>query len=175
MNKTLSRFLGTAAFIVLIALGAFIRIPLPFSPVPLTLQTFFVILSGAFLGRALGLAAISGYILLGISGVPLFTLAGSGLLYFAGPTAGYLFGFLAAGLITGTFSSRIKSTMGLTFLFFVSGIVILLCGTLWLKVFLKLDTTTAFLLGFLPFLPGDTLKAAVAAVIRSKIRVSEPH
>ena len=68
VNKTISRIIGLLTFIILTSLGAFVRLPLPFTPVPITLQTFFVLLSGAFLGSRLGISAQLGYILLGIFG-----------------------------------------------------------------------------------------------------------
>ena len=77
LNKAACRIIGVAIFVVLTSLGAFVRIPLPFTPVPLTLQTMFVLLSGAFLGSGLAATAQLGYILLGLSGVPIFTGAGS--------------------------------------------------------------------------------------------------
>jgi biotin transport system substrate-specific component len=175
LNRAVTRIIGVAVFVLFIALGAFIRIPLPFSPVPVTMQTFFVVLAAAFLGRTDGVLAILAYILFGIAGIPLFTLAGSGLLYLAGPTAGYLFGFLIAGILTGSFAHRLKSRLSLVFLFGLAGMVILLCGTYWLKVFLRLNTASAFLIGFLPFLPGDAIKALAAAGIYSKFKTRVSH
>jgi biotin transport system substrate-specific component len=87
LNKTLCRVIGIAVFIILTSLGAFVRIPLPFSPVPLTLQTFFVLLGGALLGSNLGALSQLSYIFLGVLGLPVFSGAGSGLSYFWAPPA----------------------------------------------------------------------------------------
>ena len=86
LDKTLCRVMGVLTFVILTSLGAFVRIPLPFSPVPITLQTFFVLLSGALLGSNLGTISQLSYLLLGASGLPVFTGAGSGLFYLLGPT-----------------------------------------------------------------------------------------
>ena len=101
LNKTLSRIFCLLMFIILTTLGAFIRIPLPFSPVPITLQTFFVLLSGALLGANLGITAQLSYVCLGLSGLPIFTGTGSGALYLFGPTGGYLAGFVLASFLLG--------------------------------------------------------------------------
>ena len=79
LNKTLCRVMGVLTFVILTSLGAFVRIPLPFTPVPLTLQTFFILLCGAFLGSKLGVTAQLSYMFLGVLGLPIFTGAGSGL------------------------------------------------------------------------------------------------
>ncbi|MCX5726738.1 MAG: biotin transporter BioY, partial [Candidatus Saganbacteria bacterium] len=72
--------IGVFGFIILTAAGAFVRIPLPFTPVPLTLQTFFVLLAGAVLGRKLGLLSQAGYVILGMLGLPIFAGAAGGAL-----------------------------------------------------------------------------------------------
>jgi len=106
------------------------------------------------------------YIALGAAGVPLFTLAGGGLLYFAGPTAGYLFGFIAATFIIGTFTRNEKCGLwrifGITCL---ADCVLLLCGSLWLSLFLGCSFTKALLIGAAPFVAGDLLKCWVAAQV----------
>ena len=170
LNKAACRLIGVAAFIILTSLGAFIRIPLPFTPVPLTLQTFFVLLSAAFLGSGLGLVSQLGYLFLGVSGVPIFSAAGSGYLYLLGPTGGYLFGFLIAALLVGRLIKQIPQRALYVFgLFSLAGMVILFFGSLWLKIFLALPLSKALSLGCLPFIPGDLLKAALAAAIYMKL------
>ncbi|MBU1869504.1 MAG: biotin transporter BioY [Candidatus Omnitrophica bacterium] len=88
LNKTFCRAAAVFISVLFISLGAFIRVPLPFTPVPITLQTFFVLLSAAFLGARLGATAQVIYVFLGISGIPLFTGAGNSALYLFGPTGG---------------------------------------------------------------------------------------
>lgn len=164
------RVCGVAVFIVLTALGAFVRIPLPFTPVPITLQTFFVLLSGLMLGGNLGAVAQLGYVALGILGVPLYSGAGSGLLYCYGPTAGYLFGFVVAAFLVGRFTRYHHSAVRIVGVLLLADACILACGTLWLKFLLGYSLQQAFFLGFVPFVAGDCLKVFVAAGVHTKIR-----
>lgn len=171
VNKTLCRFLGVCVFLILTSLGAFVRIPLPFTPVPITLQTLFVLLCGAFLGNNLGAFVQLSYIFLGVSGLNIFTGAGSGLLYLLGPTGGYLLGFILASFLIGRF---IKSSNSLFFtfgLFCLGDAVLLFCGTLWLKFLLGYNLAKALFMGFLPFIPGDLLKIAAATAIYSRLKL----
>jgi len=171
VNKTLCRIIGVLVFIILTTLGAFVRIPLPFTPVPITLQTFFVLLSAAFLGSNLGAVAQLSYILLGLSGLPIFTGAGSGLVYLFGPTAGYLMGFVLAAILVGRFIKRLENNLYSVFALFVLGDLVLLCsGVIWLKVILGYPLAKLLLIGFIPFLPGDLLKAFVAAGLYLKLK-----
>jgi len=169
-TETVSRIIGTVGFGVLTALGAFVRIPLPFSPVPITLQTFFVLLSGALLGRTLGPSSQLLYLSLGIAGLPIFTGAGSGLLYLCGPTSGYLFGFVFASLFVGSSIKKIPQNFISVFsLLFAADLILLFCGTMWLRVVLGLNWPKLFLIGFLPFIPGDVIKVFACVLIYSKL------
>lgn len=152
------------------ALGAFVRIPLPFSPVPITLQTFFVLLSGAFLGSTFGVTAQLSYLILGVSGVSLFTAPGSGLLYLAGPTAGYLFGFVLASFLVGRFIRHCQGFFSVFALFCLADLALLACGTIWLKFLFGFGMNKTFILGLIPFLPGDIFKALAASILYSKLR-----
>jgi biotin transport system substrate-specific component len=170
VNKTVCRIIGVGAFIILTSLGAFVRIPLPFTPVPITLQTFFVSLSGAALGSVFGAASQMSYVLLGISGLPIFSKGGSGLAYLFGPTGGYLLGFILSSLFIAQFV-RYSRNFVTTFLVFCLGDFILLsCGVIWLKVILGYSLTKVLLIGFLPFIPGDLFKASAAAVVYLKAK-----
>jgi len=175
-NKTACRAIGVAVFVILTSLGAFVRIPLPFSPVPLTLQTFFVLLSGAFLGGNLGAVAQMSYIFLGLSGLPIFTGAGSGLLYLAGPTGGYLLGFVLASLFTARFIKFAgRNLYSVLAIMVIADLLLLASGVIWLKILFGWPLSKLLFAGFLPFLPGDLLKAGAAAIIylRLKPRLKE--
>ncbi|MDD5281302.1 MAG: biotin transporter BioY [Candidatus Omnitrophica bacterium] len=170
INKRILRFLAVAVFITLITLSAFVRIPLPLTPVPLTLQTLFVLLSGALLGRRLGVFAQVGYLVLGLTGFQVFTGLGSGSLYLFGPTGGYIVGFVLASFFTGSLFSEGKPNRRNTLLkFLCADFIILFSGMLWLKVALSCSFSQAFLLAFLPFVPGDLLKVMFATVVFDKI------
>ncbi|MFA5156667.1 MAG: biotin transporter BioY [Candidatus Omnitrophota bacterium] len=176
LNKTACRVIGVGVFMTLTALGAFVRIPLPFTPVPLTMQTMFVLLAGAFLGSKLGAASQLGYILLGLSGLPIFTGAGSGMLYILGPTGGYLLGFVLAGLFIGRAVKLCPASPAAVFaVFCLADLVLLMSGALWLKFSLGLTMNKALLAGVVPFIAGDIIKAFTATLIylKSRERIAE--
>jgi len=169
VNKSVCRFLSVFTFILLIGIGAFVRLPLPFTPVPVTLQTFFVLLSSSLLGFNLGIITQIIYIALGQTGLPIF--AGTGVF-----TAGYLFGFILASIFIASFIRYAKKSFFSVFVvFFTGSILILLSGSLWLKLFLGISLLKALFLGFLPFILGDFLKSLATSFIYLKLknRVSE--
>jgi len=170
-NKAVCRVFGVIVFVLLTALGAFVRIPLPFTPVPITLQTFFVLLSGLFLGAQLGAVSQLSYIFLGVLGLPIFTGAGSGLVYLFGPTTGYLIGFVLAVFLIGKFIKYSRNNFFLTFSFLCCADFILLAsGVIWLKIIFGYPLAKLLLIGFIPFVPGDLLKAFVAASLYLKLK-----
>ena len=151
--------IGVAAMVACLALAAEARFYVPFTPVPYTLQTFFVLLAGAAMGPRLGTVALSSYLALGAVGVPIFTGA------WLGPTAGYLVGFVAAGWLIGTLTRRAEapSMARLVVAMALGDAVLLLLGAAWLAFGLGLGVPKALALGALPFLPGEAIKIAVAA------------
>ena len=170
-NKRICRVLGVASFIVLTSLGAFVRIPLPFTPVPITLQTFFVLLCGAILGSRLGITAQISYLLIGALGLPIFTGASAGFFYLFGPTGGYLFGFVLAAFFIGRVLPRVSAKRGSVFLVFLAGDLILFStGVIWLKVLLGYSLTKLLIIGFFPFILGDLLKVTAATFIYQRIQ-----
>lgn len=151
--------LGGAAFV---GLAAQVAIPLPFTPVPLTLQTFAVLLAGAALGSLRGVMAMSLYAIAGVAGVPWFAEGSSG---FAMASFGYILGFIAAAGIVGRVAERgatltVWRTAGLMVL---GNLVIYAVGVTWLKYAIDATWTTALQLGVAPFLIGDVVKIALAA------------
>ena len=170
-NKIICRVLGIAAFVILTCLGAFVRIPLPFTPVPITLQTFFVLLSAVCLGSSLGTVTQSSYLFLGLTGLPVFAAAGSGLLYVLGPTGGYLFGFVLSAYLLGKFIKYSGNSLLANFaLIFTASLVILFCGILWLKLIFGYPLNRLMFIGFLPFLYGDLLKSLAVAVVYARLK-----
>ncbi|MBP7216201.1 MAG: biotin transporter BioY [Candidatus Omnitrophica bacterium] len=170
-TKFACRLIGVTSFIILTALGAFVRIPLPFTPVPLTLQTMFVLLSGAFLGKRLGAFTQVLYLALGISGISVFSAAQSGWYYLVGPTGGYLLGFIAAAMFVGFFARLGKmSFTSIVVLFCIGDGIILGFGMLWLTLVLKYDLVSAFALGVMPFVVGDCLKVLIAATLYQRLQ-----
>ena len=102
IGKVAGKSLGIVTFTLLTVLGAYIRLPLPFTPVPITAQTFFVFLSGLCLGKRWASISQIAYLLLGVGGLSVFT-GGGGFFYLVGPTGGYLFGFIVASWVIGRF------------------------------------------------------------------------
>jgi biotin transport system substrate-specific component len=147
----------------LIALAAQVRISLPFSPVPVTGQTFAVLLVAAALGR-LGIASVTAYIAEGAIGLPVFAGGASGLAYATGPTGGYLVGFLLAAVVIGYAVERQwDRRLGTSLLVMLAGeVVMYACGVAWLARFpLSVSPLQA---GLIPFIPGDLFKMVLAAL-----------
>ena len=152
--------LGGSLFI---AGAAQIAIPLlPFSPVPITGQTFAVLLMGAALGSKRGALCVLTYLTQGAAGLPVFTGAGAGIATLAGPTGGYLVGFMFAAYLTGWLAERgWDRRLQTNFLAMVLGnLVIYTFGLAWLGVLVGYDKVLT--LGLWPFIPGDLLKLAIA-------------
>ena len=160
--------IGISAFVLFTWLGAYARIPLRFTPVPITLQTFFVFLSGAILGRKLGSISQAAYIVLGAIGLPFFVMGSFGIAYMAGPTGGYLLGFVLASYIIGNLLKDRESLAAIIFAFTIGAAAILLSGGAWLAFGLRLGVKAGFLLGVLPFIPGCALKIVAASIITKK-------
>lgn len=160
-------------FASLISAGAQFSIPLPL--IPLTLQTFFVLLAAIFLGSKWGSLSVLIYLVLGIIGFPVFSAGSSGLGVLLGPTGGYLYGFIFASLIVGTASDKIferfesVSLYPLILIFsfcFLGSLIILTIGSLHLAMAASLPLKTAFFSGFVPFVAGDIAKSVgVSAVM----------
>ncbi len=150
---------GAAAFV---GLSAQIAIPLPFTPVPLTLQTFAVLLSAAALGSLRGALAMLVYALVGMAGVPWFAQGSSG---FTAPSFGYIVGFIIAALVVGRIAERgaTRTAVRSAGLMIVGNLVIYAVGVTWLKFAIGADWATAIALGATPFLIGDAIKIAAAA------------
>jgi biotin transport system substrate-specific component len=171
MPVPVARAVGIAAFVALVALGAHVRLLLPGTPVPVTLQTLFVLLAGVVLGPRDGPAAMALYVALGAAGVPVFALGGAaGLLYLAGPTGGYLVGFVAAAVLAGLVSRRLEGPAGAALGLLAGECAILGLGVLHLALFLGMGFGRALTLGAVPFLAGDAVKLAAAFVAAVAIR-----
>ena len=164
-NKTAARIIGVTVFALLTWLGAHVYIPLGFTPVPITLQTFFVFLSGAMLGKKLGAISQISYLSMGVAGLPIFTGGGFGAFYIIGPTGGYILGFIAASYLIGCMLQQNISTGRIIAAFSAGAFTIYACGTGWLILGLGVGIKEALFLGVLPFIPGCILKITFAAII----------
>lgn len=166
VSPALVRVLGIGLFLALTALSAFVRIPLPFTPIPITMQTLFVLLSGLYLKKYDGSISQLAYIALGLIGLPIFASASGGLSVILGPTGGYLIGFLVAPFIVNLAYSKL--TINNAYLKAIASmslglIAIHALGVLNLALFLKINILTAISLGSIPFLVGEGIKLIVGA------------
>lgn len=159
--------LGIVAFILATAVGAYVAIPLPFTPVPITLQPLVVILAGAMLGPWAGATAMAGYLALGAGGAPVFSAGHGGLPWLMGPTGGYLIAYPAAAFLVGLAAGESRNLVRLG-LALASGVAVIYVGGVTQLLLLTGQELDAVLVqGVLPFLPGDLLKVLVAlAVVR---------
>jgi len=150
---------------ILIALSAKVQILLPFSPVPITGQTFAVLMIGALLGARRGSLAVLAYLIQGAAGMPVFAFGG-GFAVLLGPTGGYLIGFIPAAYLTGRLAEKgWDRRIGTTVLAMILGnAAIYACGLFRLACLIGFSTKV-LTVGVYPFVIGDLLKIALAAVL----------
>jgi biotin transport system substrate-specific component len=166
------RAASVGLFVVLTAAAAQVSIPLPFTPVPLTLQPMVVLLGGAVLGARLGMAAQVVYLAAGIAGLPVFAASAvlpQGVLRLLGPTGGYLMSYPLAAFVAGWLAERGLDRRYLTSLFAMAcGLAIIFtCGIVWLALFARpaVGLDAALRTGLYPFIPLDLVKLLIAATI----------
>ncbi|HHT9110603.1 MAG TPA: biotin transporter BioY [Candidatus Brocadiaceae bacterium] len=165
----------TALFTALIIIGGYLGFPIPFSPLPVVLSDFFVMLAGLFLGSSAGVSSVGLFIFLGALGLPVFAGGKAGLAVLVGPTAGFLCGYMACAFVIGLISTKGKPSMVKDFVALIAGnILIYGLGVPGLKLVLGLTWGNALAAGFLSFIPGTIIKVivalALAKVLRSKFR-----
>jgi biotin transport system substrate-specific component len=177
--------LRIAAANILLALCAHIVLPLPWTPVPITGQTFGVLLVAVLVGARRGAITLILYLLEGAAGLPVFQPLGlPGLARFAGPTAGYLFSYPVAAFVTGWLVERgakIRDSLeggsrlaGLSLVgALISGeAIIFACGCAWLALFLRMGWSAALQQGALPFVPGEIVKMALIVVAAGGLQLA---
>ncbi len=161
-------------------IAAQVRIPLPWTPVPISAQTFAVLLSGVLLGGWYGGLSQVFYIGAGIAGVPWFSGGGSGIAYISGPTGGYIIGFILAALFIGYFIDRFVRARGFFAIFvlmlFANFVLIHLPGVLQLSVVTGVRNIYKLLsMGTLPFIVGDVAKVLAAAALAKGITPKQAY
>lgn len=155
----------SAAFAALMGVGGLISIP--FYPVPLTLQTFFLYLSILVLKRRAALSQAI-YIAMGLAGLPVFSRGMGGYAVIIGPTGGFIIGFLLSALVAGAYISSKPGGRSPVIAIVIAIAIVFGVGGAWLGLWLGMDFATAFL-GVLLFIPGDVVKAALALAIFKKV------
>jgi biotin transport system substrate-specific component len=165
----------TVFFAALTMAGAHIAFPV--GPIPISMQNFFILLSGLVLGPVMGSAAVGLYLFAGILNFPVFALGGGGIARFTGPAGGYFIGYLLAALTAGLITNGPKSGINaktsqtrIIIAVIAALLVSYVPGLIWLKMRMNLDWPKTFMTGFIPFIIGDTLKGTVAVLIASRVR-----
>lgn len=152
-------------FSLLTALAA--QIVIPIGPVPITGQTFAVLLTGALLGSRLGAMAMIAYLIEGAAGLPFFSAGHFGLAHVMGPTGGYLIAFPAAAYITGAFAEHgwdrkfFKAAAAMA----IGSAVIMLSGWVWFSIVMNTSPLLTLFASVLKFIPGDLVKITLAAAV----------
>jgi biotin transporter BioY len=152
-------------FSLLTALAA--QVVIPIGPIPITGQTFAVLLTGALLGSRLGALAMIAYLIEGASGLPFFSAGHGGLFYLIGPTGGYLIAFPAAAYITGAFAEHGWDRRFLTAAaaMAIGSAIIMLSGWAWFSVLMRTSPILTIYATVIKFIPGDIVKISLAAAV----------
>ena len=168
-SQKIIKFL-TIIFLGSILLTASAKFKIPFYPVPMTMQTFVVLFFGLAFGYKIGLSIVGLYLIEGILGLPVFSNSperGVGLIYFTGPTMGYLIGFLFAVFLSGYLDLK-KNIVIIFFKLLLSVSVIYILGLIWLGILIGWNKPILEL-GAIPFLPAELLKVLILTLLTKKI------
>jgi biotin transport system substrate-specific component len=171
MGAALAPLDSTRSVGLVVVFSLFIAAAAQFSiqvgPVPITGQTFAVLLTGALLGSRLGAAAVIAYLIEGAVGLPFFAGGAAGLIRFFGPTGGYLVAFPAAAFVTGAFAEHgwDKNYPQAVVAMALGSIIVFLGGWAWYAILTNTPPVAAFQIAVLPYLPGDVIKIALAAAV----------
>jgi len=156
----------------LTAIGGWCTVQVPFSPVPYTLQTFFVLFSGFILGPRGGAMSQVIYLLMGCVGIPVFSGFSAGPGALIGPTGGFLIGFIPASMLCGLYIRKYPGAHapGIFLAGFAALVLMYLPGTLWLSLYLSSGVHKALATAVIPFLPGDLIKLILCTLMVMKMR-----
>jgi len=151
-------------FAIITALSAQIRVVIPISPVPITGQTFVVLLAGLVLGSTFGAVSMLMYLFIGMSGLPFFSAGVAGLAILKSPTIGYIIGFFLAANVIGRFAN--KPILGIA----LGSVLIYICGVIGLILILNVSVSNAITIGVVPFIIGDVIKSIMAIGVAYKLK-----
>ena len=171
-NLTQTKIIKSLLAVILgsIALTISAKIKIPFYPVPMTIQTFVVLFLGVSLGYKIGLASVGLYLLEGIAGLPVFSNSpekGIGIVYFTGPTMGYLIGFLTACYLASKINTK-DNLINILIKLVIATSTIYILGLIWLGTLIGWDKPI-FTLGAKPFLLAELFKVIILALITKQI------
>jgi biotin transport system substrate-specific component len=157
-------------FATLIAVSGYISVPLPFSTVPVTAQSLAVMMAGDLLPVRHAAASLIVFLMLGAAGLPVFSGGTAGLGIIVGKTGGYLIGFLVGAVFISILKGKRPSLVRLLCVNAVGGIVVVyIFGVLWMNFVTGIGLDKAVILGALPFIPGDIVKAVVSALLALRL------
>ena len=151
-------------FAIITALSAQIRVVIPISPVPITGQTFVVLLAGLVLGSTFGAVSMLMYLFIGMSGLPFFSAGVAGLAILKSPTIGYIIGFFLAANVIGRFANN--PILGIA----LGSVLIYICGVIGLILILNVSVSNAITIGVVPFIIGDVIKSIMAIGVAYKLK-----
>ena len=151
-------------FAIVTALSAQVRIVIPMSPVPITGQTFVVLLSGLILGSTFGAISMLMYLFIGMSGLPFSSAGVAGLAILKSPTIGYIIGFFLASYVIGTFATKPRLAI------VIGSMTIYIAGVFGLMIILNTSLSNAIAIGVVPFLIGDAIKSILAMGLAFKLK-----
>ncbi|MCI7146465.1 MAG: biotin transporter BioY [Clostridiales bacterium] len=166
-------------FAALTAVCSWISIPLGFTPVPVNLATLAVFLAGGLLGKKYGSISLIVYTLVGAVGAPVFSGFQGGAGVLAGPTGGYIIGYIAAAFVTGLITEKMSRKKGQKYLFNLLTIALAmvcglaacyLLGTAWFMISTGTGLGASMVMCVIPFLPGDALKIIAGSLLVSRLR-----
>lgn len=175
MNKEYSKtaqLVLCGLFSALTAICSYINIPLGFTPIPMNLATLAVFLTGGLLGKKYGTLSIAVYILMGTVGVPVFAGFQSGVGVLAGPSGGFLIGYIAAAFITGLSMEKLASRDSALWIsgMLAGQIVCYLSGSLWFMFITGTEIMATLLACVFPFILGDLIKIAISTLLIKRLR-----
>ena len=143
-----------------------LALPIPISPVPVTLTNLVILLTACLLGWKLAVSSCILYLLLGIAGLPVFSAYGSGIAKVIGPTGGYLVGFIPLSIGAGLIFEHVKNPLlRIILLAAATALLLYLPGTAWLAFQASLTFGEALMMGVIPYIPGDLVKIILVVVL----------
>lgn len=175
-NTNLNQMISIALFAALIAISAYISIPLPFSPVPITMQPLIIMLAGLLLAPKEAIGSVLVWMLIGVAGMPVFAKGGAGFGILAGPTGGYILGFALGALVISLLKGKEVNLARYILACVVGGlIVVYTLGALRLGQILNKSIAQAFMIGAVPYLIPDLIKLFLASWLAVKINPRLAH
>ncbi len=166
---SLKEFIIAALFTSLTVIGSYLIIPLPISPVPITLQTFFVLMAGLIGGKYVGLLSQLVYLLIGSIGMPVFASGLGGIGVLLSPTGGFLIAFPFAAYISGI-SNHLITNKILILKLITAKLLIYLFGVTFMIIGWDFNIVSALTAGVLPFIPGDIIKIILLIIIKKRLK-----